>query len=276
MRAADALRVAVRALQDAGIPDAARDARHLMAFALGVGPDRLTLLLPDDIEPAQNAVLLAAVAARVQRQPVSQIVGFRDFWGRRFQVTRDVLDPRPETETLIEAALSQPFARVLDMGTGSGAIAVTLLAERAGASGLATDISPAALTVAARNAAALGVANRLDFATADWFAGVEGGFDLIVSNPPYIAADEMAGLSPDVRNWEPHLALTPGGDGLAPYRAIAAGVGPHLGAGGRLMVEIGPTQGAAVVALFVAAGLSGVQVQHDMDGRDRVVIGRKS
>lgn len=276
MRAGDALRVAVRALQEAGIPDAARDARHLMAFALGVGPDRLTLLIAEDIEPAQNAALMAAVAARVQRQPVSQIVGYRDFWGRRFVVTRDVLDPRPETETLIEAALAQPFERVLDLGTGSGAIVVTLLAERRGATGVASDISAAALAVAARNAAALGVADRLDCVTANWFAGVTGQFDLIVSNPPYIAADEMAGLSSEVRDWEPHLALTPGGDGLAAYRAITAGVGAHLADAGRLMVEIGPTQGGTVAAMFAAAGLVAVQVHHDMDGRDRVVLGHKA
>jgi release factor glutamine methyltransferase len=161
---------------------------------------------------------------------------------------------------------------VLDLGTGSGAILLTLLAERPLATGLATDLSPAALAVATGNAEALGLATRANFACGSWFAPVTGLFDLIVSNPPYIAADEMADLSPDVLNWEPHLALTPGGDGLAPYRAIAAGAAAHLAPGGRLMVEIGPSQGAAVRGFFAEAGLVTPTILPDLDGRDRVVM----
>ncbi len=272
--AAEALRAAIPVLAAAGIEEAPRDARLLLAHAMGIAPDRLTLHLPDPLAPAAAARLAAALAARAARQPVAQITGRRQFWGRPFQVTRDTLDPRPETETLVAAALEQPFARVLDLGTGTGCILVTLLAERPGATGTGLDLSPAALAVAAANAAALGVADRARFALSDWFAAAEGRHDLIVANPPYIAAAEMAGLAPEVRDWEPHLALTPGGDGLAAYRAIAAGAGAHLAPGGRLLLEIGPTQGAAVAGLLRAAGLVDVTIRTDLDGRDRVLAAR--
>ncbi|MFC2966551.1 peptide chain release factor N(5)-glutamine methyltransferase [Acidimangrovimonas pyrenivorans] len=271
MTANDALRAALPRLAAAGIDDPARDARRLLAHALGLAPDRLTLHLPEPLAPAAAARFEAALAARCRRQPVSRITGSRAFWGRDFRVTPDVLDPRPETESLIAAAMEAPFARVLDLGTGSGAILVTLLAERPRASGLGTDVSDAALAVARANARALGVGDRAEFRRSDWFSAVDEAFDLIVSNPPYIAAEEMAGLSPEVRDWEPHLALTPGGDGLDAYRAIAAGAPGHLTPGGRLLVEIGPRQGAAVAAFFVAAGLEKVRICPDLDGRDRVV-----
>lgn len=272
--AAEALRAAIPVLAAAGIEDAPRDARLLLAHAMGIAPDRLTLHLPDPLDPAAAARLAAALAARAARQPVAQITGRRLFWGRPFQVTRATLDPRPETETLVAAALEQPFARVLDLGTGTGCILVTLLAERPAATGTGLDLSPAALAVAKANAAALGVADRARFALSDWFAAAEGHHDLIVANPPYIAAAEMADLAPEVRDWEPHLALTPGGDGLAAYRAIAAGAGAHLMPGGRLLLEIGPTQGAAVAGLLRAAGLVDVAIRKDLDGRDRVLAAR--
>lgn len=269
-----AMAAAVPRLAAAGVDGAARDARVLMAHALGIGPDRVLLAAGDPLPPGAAAAFAAAVAARLRRQPVAQITGRRLFWGRPFRVTPDVLDPRPETETLIAAALEAPFARVLDLGTGSGAILCTLLAERPGATGLGSDLSAAALAVAQGNAQALGLGARAAFRQADWWAGIEGRFDLIVSNPPYIAAAEMAGLAPEVRDWEPHLALTPGGDGLDAYRAICAGAPAHLAPGGRLLLEIGPAQGAAVAALARAAGLPQVAVLPDMDGRDRVVTAR--
>lgn len=271
---ADALRAATAQLTQAGIAGAAGDARHLVAHATGLDPDRLTLHLSDRLDASAQARLEAALAARARHQPVSQIIGSRLFWGRRFHVTRDVLDPRPESECLIAAALAQPFARVLDLGTGSGAILLTLLAERPAAGGLGTDLSPAALAVARTNAAALGLAARARFARADWCAGLTGRFDLIVANPPYIAADEIAGLAPEVRDWEPHLALTPGGDGLEAYRRIAAGAGVLLAPGGVLLLEIGPTQSPAVTALLTAAGLRCGPTLPDLDGRDRVVVAR--
>lgn len=271
MTAALAYREAVARLTAAGLPDAARDARLLMAHALEISADRVMLALHDPLPEAAAMRLEEAVTARLARQPVSQITGQRQFWGRSFRVTRDVLDPRPETETLVAEALAAPFSCILDLGTGSGAILLTLLAERSGATGIATDLSDAALEVARGNAVALGLTDRASFLQGDWFAPVSGRFDLIVSNPPYIAADEMAGLSPEVREWEPHLALTPGGDGLDAYRAIAAGARDHLLPQGRLLVEIGPTQGAAVAALFTAAGLAQARILTDLDNRHRVV-----
>lgn len=267
----DALRAAVVRLRGAGIEDPARDARVLLAYATGVPVSRLSLHLGDGLAPEASARFEAAVAAREARRPVSQIVGQRTFWGRDFVVTPDVLDPRPETECLVAEALAEPFQRVLDLGTGSGAILLSLLADRPQARGLGVDLSPAALDVARGNAAALGV--EVEFALSDWFAAVEGRFDLIVSNPPYIAESEMATLSPEVLH-EPHMALTPGGDGLDAYRAIAARAPAHLEPGGRLLVEIGPTQAAAVSALFAQAGLQDLRILPDLDGRDRIVAAR--
>jgi len=273
MRAADALAPAVARLAAAGVEGAARDARVLMAHALGIAADRLTLHLPEAMTAAQAAAFAAAVAARAARQPVAQIIGRRRFWGLEFRVTPDTLDPRPETEALVAEALRQPFGTVLDLGTGTGCILLSCLAGMPAAQGLGVDISAAALTVAAANARDLGLGARARFQHSDWFAAVPGRFDLIVSNPPYIAEAEMAGLAPEVRDWEPPGALTPGGDGLAAHRAIAQGAGARLTAGGRLIVETGPAQGAAVAALFAAAGLEAVRILPDMDGRDRVVAG---
>ena len=266
-----ALVAAQARLAAAGVDDPAGDARRLLAHAAGIAPDRLTLHLSESLDDAQAARLETVLSAREKRQPVSQILGGRLFWGRWFAVTPAVLDPRPETETLVDAALSAPFSRVLDLGTGSGAILLTLLAERAGAQGLGTDLSPEALDIAGQNRAAFGLDGRADLILSDWFTAVTGRFDLIVSNPPYIAAAEMPALSPEVRNWEPHLALTPGGDGLDAYRAIAAGAADHLHPGGRILLEIGPTQGAAVLALLAGQGFCDLRILPDLDGRDRVV-----
>ncbi len=275
MTGAEALLDAVPRLIAAGIPDAQRDARVLLAFAMGIPPDRLTLHLPDTLTHAGKSLFATAVSARITRQPVSQITGFRLFWGRSFRVTPDILDPRPETETLVAQALQHPFARVLDLGTGSGCILLSLLADRPLATGLGVDISEPALDVAMQNARAFGTDKRVKFLPSNWFSHVHGHFDLIVSNPPYIAADEMPGLSPEVRDWEPHLALTPGGDGLAAYRVIARDAPARLISGGRLLVEIGPAQGQAVRDLFLAGGLTDIAISQDMDGRDRVVAAVK-
>ncbi|PKP71596.1 MAG: peptide chain release factor N(5)-glutamine methyltransferase [Alphaproteobacteria bacterium HGW-Alphaproteobacteria-4] len=273
--AASALRASIPRLAAAGVPDPARDARRLLAHAMRIAPDRLTLELSRPLTPAEAAAFEAAIAARAARQPVSQITGSRAFWGRDFRVTRATLDPRPETEALVAEALAAPFTRLLDLGTGTGCILLSCLAERPAATGIGIDASPEALAVAAENAARLGLTDRAELRLGDWFAGLDGNFDLIVSNPPYIAAVEMAALSPEVRDWEPALALSPGGDGLGAYRAIAAGARAHLAPGGRLILEIGPSQAGAVVALLAAAGLPGARVLPDLDGRDRVVIAHR-
>jgi release factor glutamine methyltransferase len=269
----EARRAGLARLAAAGITDGAGDVAVLLAHVLDVPRAELALMSPQTaLRPDQAAAWDAALAARAARRPVSHIIGRRLFWGRDFSVTPDVLDPRPETEALIAAALTHDFATVLDLGTGSGCILLTLLAERAGARGLGVDLSSPALAVARGNADRLGIV--ADFAQGNWFAPVTARYDLIVSNPPYIAADEMAGLSPEVRRWEPHLALTPGGDGLAAYRSIAAQAGAHLSPAGWLIVEIGPTQGAAVAGFFAGAGLENIEIRPDLDGRDRVVLGQ--
>lgn len=272
--AAQAMAAAASRLRAAGVDDPARDARVLLAHAARVDAARVTLIAPEELAPDIAERYEQLVALRAIRVPVSHLVGERAFYGRRFRISGDVLDPRPETETLIEAALAEPFARVLDLGTGSGCILVTLLAENAAATGTGTDLSEAACLQAGANAVLHHVAERADIRLSDWFDGVEGTFDLIVSNPPYIAADEMDALSDEVRRHEPRLALTDEGDGLDAYRRIADGVRSHLAPGGRLIVEIGPTQAAAVMALLAQAGLTGITVLRDLDGRDRVICAR--
>ncbi|ATG46582.1 protein-(glutamine-N5) methyltransferase, release factor-specific [Celeribacter ethanolicus] len=265
-----ALVAGTKRLAEAGIDGGARDARLLMAHVLGFAPSRLTLVMPDAISEADEAAFAVAINRRVNREPVSHILGHREFYGRSFKVSSDVLDPRPETEILIAEALARPFNSVLDLGTGSGAILLTLLAEQILAKGLGTDLSEPALKVARENADALGLTGRARFQQANWWDGIDGEFELIVSNPPYIALSEMPSLAPELAH-EPRMALTDEADGLTAYRAIARGARTHLAPRGRLIAEIGPTQGAAVSELFLAQGLKGVRVIADLDGRDRVV-----
>lgn len=268
---AQAVAAAVARLRNCGVADAPRDARLLLAHALQVPRDRVTLTLSEDLSVDAMDRFDRAVEARAARQPLSQIVGSRLFWGRDFRVSSDVLDPRPETETLIAEALLWPAANVLDLGTGSGCILLTLLAEWPDAHGVGTDISPPALAVAAENANRLGLSDRAELRDADWFEGVSGSFDLIVSNPPYVTAAEMDDLQPEVRDWEPEFALTPGGDGLAAYRKILPGAVALLAPAGRILLEIGPEQGLQVLAIGADAGFVEGRVIADLDGRDRVV-----
>lgn len=265
-----ALVLATRQLSDAGIEGASRDARILMAHMLDIDVSRITMVAPDPIDQTTQTAFEVCIARRVAREPVSHILGRRSFYGRDFSVTADVLDPRPETEILVEQALSQPFSSVLDMGTGSGAILLTLLAEQPLAKGLGCDISPKALEVAQQNATQLGLTKQARWCPSDWFTDVIGTFDLIVSNPPYIALDEMQALSPELSH-EPRFALTDEADGLTAYRIIADQALSFLSPRGRVLLEIGPTQGASVADLMMAAGFKGVRVVTDLDGRDRVV-----
>jgi len=265
MSRADAvLRAAARRLADHGVPEPMRDARRLLAHVMG------RVFAQDDVAGEDRATFERLVARRCAREPLSHLTGQRAFWAHDFEVSAAVLDPRPETELLVAEALRGPFATVLDLGTGSGAIILSLLAERPDARGVAVDLSEAALAVAARNAARLGVADRVSLLFSDWFGAVTGRYDLIVSNPPYIARAEMDGLAPELSH-EPRIALSDEGDGLSAYRAIAAGAGDHLAPDGRLLVEIGPSQAEAVCGLFSEAGLSGIAVHRDLDDRDRVV-----
>lgn len=257
-------------LAAAGIEDTKHEARAIVAAVMPRNT-RFYMPLTQPVDAEWLQALNGILAARVARQPLSQITGLRAFWKHEFRVTRDTLDPRPDTETLVEAALKQPWQSVLDLGTGTGAILISLLADRPGATGLGTDMSEAALDVARENASLIGVGAR--FIRADWFDGVQGRFDLIVSNPPYIARSEMDGLQPEVRDWEPHLALTDGGDGLSAYRAIAAGAVAHLNPGGQVFVEIGWQQAADVSAIFSEHGAR-TEVIRDLGARDRVIRAR--
>ncbi|MGD9502842.1 MAG: peptide chain release factor N(5)-glutamine methyltransferase [Methyloceanibacter sp.] len=271
-----------RILRAAGIATPELDARVLLCHATGLSYEayiaRAREALPDDAAPR----LWAALARRLKREPVSRILGAREFYGRSFMLGEDTLDPRSDTETLIEAALAivrskgwqeRPI-RLLDLGTGSGCILVTLLAELPLASGIGTDRSPGALAIAAANARAQGVSPRAAFAAADWLDGVSGKFDLVLSNPPYIAAGAIAGLAEEVRAHDPRLALDGGPDGLDAYRRIAARAREVLAPDGRLVVEIGAGQGEDVAAILAEAGLTpeaggGLP---DLAGRPRVVV----
>jgi release factor glutamine methyltransferase len=270
--AAEALMTATARLRAAGVDDPARDARVLLAHAARIDATRVTLIAPEDLAPEIEERFDHLISLRSIRVPVSHLVGERAFYGRRFKISRDVLDPRPETETLIEAALAVPFQSVLDLGTGSGCILVTLLAEQPDAQGVGVDISAVACLQASANAVLHHVNDRADIRQSDWFENVKGRFDLIVSNPPYLAADEMQDVAPELREHEPRLALTDESDGLSAYRIIAAQAQDHLTPHGRVLVEIGWHQGAEVRSIFEAHGWKEVSVLPDLDGRDRVIL----
>jgi len=272
--AAEAMVAATARLRAAGVPDPARDARLLLAHAAQVDAARVTLIAPEDIAPEIADRYDHLIALRAVRVPVSHLVGEREFYGRRFKISADVLDPRPESETLIEAALSEDFARVLDLGTGSGCLLVTLLAERPDARGIGVDLSEAACLQASANAVLHHVAGRAEIVQGNWFDPVEGRFDLIVANPPYLAVDEMADIAPELRDHEPRMALTDEGDGLSAYREIAALAGSYLTTQGRVLCEIGWQQGPDVRAIFANAGWGHIDILADLDGRDRVVLAR--
>lgn len=255
------------------IDSGALDARLLLQAAAGLTHELIVaepdmLVLKDAVARFSNFV-----DRRCQLEPVSRILGWREFFGRRFQVTPAVLDPRADTETLIEAALTFARAkknyRFLDLGTGSGAIAVTLLAELPAAKGVASDLSGAALAVAQANGEALGVSARLQLVQANWFSGIEGRFDLIVSNPPYIPLGDIADLAEDVRGYDPLRALDGGPDGLEAYRRIADGAREFLTASGRVLVEIGAGQAPDVQQIFATRGLAMAGQYTDLGGHAR-------
>ena len=253
------------------------DAQVLLAHALGVNRAWLIAHAADPLPAASAAAFLALAKRRRDGEPVAYLTGVREFWGLPLAVTPAVLIPRPETETLVELALARlPPDRpvsVLDLGTGSGAVALAIARERPQARVLATDVSPDALAVAEGNARRLGLAN-VAFLRSDWYAAVPADpFDAIVSNPPYVAAGDPHLAAGDLRH-EPPAALSPGGDGLDALRIIVAGAPARLAPGGTLVVEHGYDQGEAVQALFRAAGFSDVAAIRDLAGMARAVAGR--
>lgn len=278
MAAAESVRAALargRALLVAAdCVDSSLDARLLLQAVLGMDHAGLILAGERMLSAEDVARYDDLLRRRAADEPVSKILGVREFYGRPFRVTADVLDPRADTETLVELALEQALpvdGRVLDLGSGSGALICTLLAEWTRASGVAVDLSPAALQVTEENARALGVDDRLTVLEGAWFAPVAGRFDLIVSNPPYIPSGDIAGLQPEVRAHDPHLALDGGPDGLACYRAIAAGAAAHLASAGRIIVEIGAGQAADVRTIFAMAGWQLSAERRDLGGHIRAL-----
>jgi release factor glutamine methyltransferase len=256
------------------------DARLLLEAAAPVSRAEILADPHRALDPGAEARLEGFVERRARREPVSLILGRKGFWTLMLGVTPGVLTPRPETESILDVVLphfapEQAF-RVLDLGVGSGAIVLAILAERPHATGLGVDVSEDALAVARDNAAQLGLAARLALLRGDWTAGLEGdGFDLVVCNPPYIPTAEIEVLAPEVRDYDPRLALDGGPDGLGAYRALAPQILRVLKPGGRFAVEIGATQAGAVEALFSAAGGAHVATHKDLAGRDRVVAGFK-
>lgn len=279
-----ALRHLVRVFEEAGLPDARTDARFLALHALALTPLDLSLRGREPIGAVGARALSDAAARRCAGEPVARIIGAWEFWGLPFALGPETLVPRPDTESVVEAALrllpeDEKPLRVVDLGTGTGCILVALLHERLKAFGIGVDRAEGALAVARRNAADNGVGDRAAFLCGSWLDALTGPFDLIVSNPPYIAASVVATLAPEVRLHDPHAALDGGADGLDAYRAILRGIARRpglLAAGGALVLEIGYDQGAALVDLARAMGFEDVNVGRDLAGNDRVVTLRPS
>lgn len=273
----DAIDRAARQLAAAGIEEPRRDARLLLADALGVGQG--ALLTADDrpIDARAAARFAAHVARRAAREPVSRILGVREFWSLPFRLTPATLDPRPDSETLIEAALAAvpdraaPL-RLLDLGTGSGCLLLALLSELPQATGLGVDNDSAALAVAAENARALGFAARAEFRRGDWGHGLAERFDLVVANPPYIAEGDIAGLAPEVALHEPRGALAGGVDGLDAYRLLAPQLAGLLRDGGSAVLEFGRGQSHDVEGLLTAESLEIRGFRGDLGGTVRCVV----
>jgi release factor glutamine methyltransferase len=270
---------AARLLREARIAAPELDARLLLCHAAGLTHEAYVAGLNDTLAPDAAARFGAYVARRLAGEPVSRIIGIREFYGRSFRIDASTLDPRPDTETLIEAALAlaghEGPLKLIDLGTGSGCILVTLLAELPLTTGIGIDKSLPALELARANAASLGVGNRARFMAGDWLDAVQGTFDLVVANPPYLSAADMAGLSNEVGAHDPRGALDGGPDGLSAYRSIAPRLGKVLRPGGIALFEIGHTQAEAVSGLLAGEGLILDQGPwRDLAGRPRVVGGR--
>ena len=263
-------------LRECGISDPIRDARLLLADCLELRTQNLNLLNDSYISEIKISKFWRMVKERCKRKPVSKILGYRSFWGRDFEINENVLDPRGDTETLIELILDCKFENMLELGTGSGAIAITVLAERPEVTCVATDISEYALKTASTNSKRHGVERRLKLLHSNWFEKISGSFDVIVSNPPYISSEEYAQLSAEVVKYDPKISLTLGGDGLEAYREILSRALEKLSKNGHIFLEIGYTQANAVKHLFREAGFQQIKVHKDLGSRDRVISAKAS
>jgi release factor glutamine methyltransferase len=266
--------------QLSGIENPRREARLSLCAASGVSQVALITAPREPLGPAAWKVREFATR-RAAGEPLSRIVGKREFWGLSFTISPQVLDPRPETESVVEAALSilrdrrEDELRVLDLGVGSGALLCALLNEFGAARGVGVDISVDAADVAQGNLVACGLCERAEIRIGDWTSGLEGQFDLIVSNPPYIPTADLAGLPPEVRNFDPWLALDGGFDGLAAYRRIMPRSRSLLAPGGWLLAEFGANQAAGVNAIANECGFTDVTTYQDLAGADRIVAIRR-
>ena len=267
----DLLTLGQQKLKQADIDTAGRDARILAAAAMDINTAHVALKAFDHVSKQQQDHFESMIEQRRSFKPVSRILGKRQFWNRWFEISPDVLDPRGDSEVLVNLALQQKADRILDLGTGSGILALTLLSEWPDALAVGADICEKALLIAQRNAVQLEISDRFQAQKSDWFEAIGGEFDLIVSNPPYIGEDEVPHLDPDVRLYDPMIALSPGRDALQAYQSIARDAIDYLKPGGWLLVEIGFRQGEAVRELFASNGLKEIEIIQDLNGRDRVV-----
>jgi len=270
-----------RQLAAAGIEGARGEAWLLLAAATGQPRGALMAGALERLTPEQAVLLEAMVRRRVAREPSAYILGEKEFWSLPLAVGPGVLIPRPESESVVEAALARVHdrrapLRLLDLGTGSGCLLLALLSELPQASGLAVDLSPEALAMARRNAERLGLAARARFEERSWGEGLADRFDLIVSNPPYVAAGDLAGLEPEVRAFEPEIALTAGPDGLAAYRALIPDCARLLAPDGSVLLEIGQGQGSAVAGILASHGLHVVERRQDLAGIERCLVAQRA
>ncbi|NBX04453.1 MAG: peptide chain release factor N(5)-glutamine methyltransferase [Alphaproteobacteria bacterium] len=275
--AKDVLLSAVLDLQRAHVESASLDARILLEYVLGVSREQLLMGMDRTLTVEQEAQYRHLIALRAERRPLAQIIGRREFWGADFTVSEYTLDPRPDSETLIEAVLERVAdknapLKILDLGTGTGCLLLTLLRELPNAQGTGVDICPNAMGVARENARALELETRVEFVASDWCEQLSGAFDIIISNPPYIPTDDIETLAPEVKKFEPLLALDGGKDGLDCYRTITAKLPAHLTPSGFAAFEIGIGQQRSLEMLAEEHGLKVSAVKKDLGGIPRCLI----
>jgi release factor glutamine methyltransferase len=271
-------RALARHFRDAGVESPELDARILVGHALALDHTALASATTHTIDTSEAAKIVAFADRRVAREPVARITGSKEFWGLDFRISPATLVPRPETETVVEAALAaidlngprSRSLRIADLGTGTGAILLALLSELPNAFGIGTDIDTQALATARQNAIALGSSTRAAFSAGDFASALDSEFDLIVANPPYIASGEIAGLSPEVR-CDPLCALDGGIDGLDAYRSIAAGTKRLLEPTGHLVLELGVDQAQFVAKLLQQEGFAPISLRHDLADTPRAI-----